>query len=236
MISVISGKTDVAASHSHRRGPAPRTHEFQHLRLTPTMTSVATATKTATPVPPTATVTKSSTATLTPPTATATATTVPGRLRLHKEDAITHERLEGACFTVTGGSFNSTVCDGGAGDSEPNAGTVAIHGLTPGVYTVIEVTAPDDYVLDSTPCRHYLLWYADDPQYYYCFNPVTQLYWGRWCQIAGDVVFQDAEVKASTVEATVFTTAPSRPLAPNSEIAMAAPPDLAQDALLKSRR
>ena len=144
---------------------------------TPAVTNTPIPTSTFTPIPPTATNTPTNTNTPVPPTNTPTKTNTPiptatktftpvntatstptatntpiplGRLRIHKKDDTSHEYLSGACFKVTKGAFTTTVCDGSAGDSEPQDGIIAVANLAPGIYTVKETTAPVDYVLDST--------------------------------------------------------------------------------------
>jgi hypothetical protein len=119
--------------------PAPTATPTNTVPATATFTPTLTPTKTFTPVPPTATFT-----------ATATPTVVPGRLRIHKKDADTHEYLDGACFKVFRTGFTTTVCDGGTGDMEPDQGVVAVENLVPNTYSVQETTAPADYVLDTT--------------------------------------------------------------------------------------
>ncbi|MGE0608439.1 MAG: hypothetical protein AB7O62_15190 [Pirellulales bacterium] len=32
----------------------------------------------------------------------------------------------------------------------------------------------------STVLRQYVVWYEEDPQHCYCYNPLTLTYWGRW--------------------------------------------------------
>ena len=70
-----------------------------------------------------------------------------GSLLIHKVDDDT-KPLAGACFTVSGPGFSGTLCDGGANDANAAGGELQLANLVPGVYTVVEQTAPNGYALN----------------------------------------------------------------------------------------
>ena len=137
----------------------------------PTATATGTPTNTATTVPPTNTPTvipPTSTPTEVPPTQTPTeqptevpptptATTVPpGELLIIKRaDSLDGDLLPNACFEITGpASYQEFVCDSDADDNAPmndgnGNGNVLLSGLEAGEYSVLEQSAPTNYVRDT---------------------------------------------------------------------------------------
>ena len=67
-------------------------------------------------------------------------------LRLVKIDSVTGERLAGAIFRIAKIEDGSHYLDR---ITDPN-GEINISDLEPGVYSVQEIAAPDNYILDST--------------------------------------------------------------------------------------
>ncbi|MCE9553552.1 MAG: hypothetical protein K8T91_09285 [Planctomycetes bacterium] len=63
--------------------------------------------------------------------------------------------LGGATFTVVseGGTFNLTVVDNGANDTDPDAGQIKVINIPLATYTVTETVAPIGYALDDDPTR-----------------------------------------------------------------------------------
>ncbi len=72
--------------------------------------------------------------------------TTSGSLLIHKVDD-DNAPLAGACFTVTGPGFSGNLCDNGANDDNPSDGELRMDGLEPGIYTIVENTAPSGYAI-----------------------------------------------------------------------------------------
>ena len=135
--------------------PVPPTATNTNTPVPPTNTPTATPTKTSTPVPPTSTPVPP-TSTPVPPTATPvppTATPVPSTLLIHKRTDL-GAALGDACFEVYGGAgYDEVICDDGSDPLDADigiAGEVRLTYMVPGYYEVVEISAPDGYVLDQT--------------------------------------------------------------------------------------